>query len=146
MTYHRVEEPTEVVVIFKTHLRRGADVKEYKRTSRRTHEIVEAMPGFISIKGYPCEDGEEIEIVRFQDETAIDAWRTQPEHRTTQDRGRREFYDRYSVRRDRLFASTSGHSTDLVGPKGLSSGSSIPWIREVECTRHDAPEALPGPA
>jgi heme-degrading monooxygenase HmoA len=97
MTYRRVEEPTEVVVIFKTHLRRGADVEEYERTSRRMHQLVEAVPGFISIQGYRSEDGEEIDIVRFQDETALDAWRRQPEHRTTQDRGRREFYDRYSV-------------------------------------------------
>jgi heme-degrading monooxygenase HmoA len=97
MTYRRVEEPTEVVVIFKTHLRRGADVEKYERTCRRMHDLVEAMPGFISIKGYTSADGEEIDIVRFQDERALEAWRTQPEHSEAQERGRREFYDRFSV-------------------------------------------------
>ncbi len=97
MTYRRVQEPTEVVVIFKTHLRDGADVEEYERTSRRMHDLVEEIPGFISIKGYTSEDGEDIDIVRFENEKALEAWRTQPEHRKTQERGRQEFYDRYSV-------------------------------------------------
>ncbi|MGQ0796338.1 MAG: antibiotic biosynthesis monooxygenase family protein [Methanobacteriota archaeon] len=97
MTYRRVKEPKEVVVIFKTHLRGDADVEEYERTSRRMQELVRDIPGFISIKGYTAEDGEELEIVRFENEGALDAWRAQPEHRRTQERGRREFYDHYWV-------------------------------------------------
>lgn len=97
MSYRRMKDPTEVVVIFKTHLRDGADTAEYKRASRRMNELVKEIPGFISIKGFTSEDGEEIDIVRFQNETALEAWRTQPEHRRTQDRGRREFYDHYSI-------------------------------------------------
>ena len=97
MSYRRVKDPTEVVVIFKTHVRDGADKAEYERASCRMHELVKGIPGFISIKGFTSQDGEEINIVRFKNETALEAWRTQPEHRRTQDRGRREFYDRYSV-------------------------------------------------
>src|SRR5437867_6633680 len=48
--YRRVKDPTEVVVIFKTHLRDGADSEAYRKTSRRMHELVEQIPGFISIK------------------------------------------------------------------------------------------------
>ena len=103
MKYRRVEEPKEVVVFFKTHLRPGADEAEYGRTSRRMHELVEAIPGFISIKGYRSEDGEEIDIVRFKDEEALEAWRTQPEHLATQERGREEFYDHFSVQACRVF-------------------------------------------
>jgi heme-degrading monooxygenase HmoA len=66
------------------------------------HELVEAIPGFISIKGYRSDDGEEIDIVRFKDEEALEAWRTQPEHRATQERGRTEFYDRYWVQACRV--------------------------------------------
>src|SRR5207302_3942617 len=84
----RVKNPSEIVVLFKTHLRAGADKKEYARTSRRMHELVETIPGFISIKGYTGEDGDEIDIVRFKTEKALEAWRTQAEHRTTQERGR----------------------------------------------------------
>jgi len=92
-----VKDPTEVVVIFKTHLRNGADSEAYRKTSRRMHELVEQMPGFISIKAYTGEDGEEIDLVRFASEEALKAWKEQPEHREAQRRGREEFYDRYSV-------------------------------------------------
>jgi hypothetical protein len=39
VTYGRVKEPSEIVVIFKTHLREGADEDEYGRTSRWMHEL-----------------------------------------------------------------------------------------------------------
>jgi len=95
--HRRVKDPTQVVVIFKTHLREGADVEAYRKTSRRMHELVEQIPGFISIKAYTGEDGEEIDLVRFANEDALNAWKEQPEHLEAQRRGREEFYDRYSV-------------------------------------------------
>ena len=97
MSYRRVKDPTEVVVIFKTHLRDGVDAGAYRKTSRRMHELVEQIPGFISIKAYTGEDGEEIDLVRFANEDALKAWKEQPEHLEAQRRGREEFYDRYSV-------------------------------------------------
>lgn len=103
MTYHRVEDPSEVVVLFKTHLREGANEAAYGKASKRMHELVETIPGFISIKGYRSEDGEEIDLVRFKDEVALEAWRTHPEHRAIQERGRTEFYDHYWVQACRVF-------------------------------------------
>lgn len=97
MPYRRVKDPTEVVVIFKTHLREGADSEAYAKTSRRMHELVERIPGFISIKAYTGEDGEELDLVRFAYEKALRMWKEQPEHREAQRRGRDEFYDRFSV-------------------------------------------------
>jgi len=98
-----VKNPSEIVVIFKTHLRKGADEEEYARTSRRMHELVETIPGFISIKGYTGEDDDQIDLVRFKTEKALEAWRTQAEHRATQQRGRKEFYDHYWVQACRVF-------------------------------------------
>jgi len=103
VTYRRVKDPKEVVVIFKTHLRDGADSREYGRASQRMHELAGTIPGFVSIKGYHSDDGEEIDIVHFRDETALEAWRTHPEHLATQERGRKEFYDRFSVQACRVF-------------------------------------------
>ena len=106
MTYRLVKDPSEIVVILKTHLGERADAKEYERTSRRMREIVGEIPGFISIKGYTAEDGEEIDIVRFTNEKALEAWRTQPEHRATQERGRAEFYHHYWVQACKVFRET----------------------------------------
>ncbi len=131
MPYRRVKDPTEVVVIFKTHLRDGADSEAYRKTSRRMRELVEQIPGFISIKAYTGEDGEEIDLVRFANEDALKAWKEQPEHREAQRRGREEFYDRYSIqackvvrdyefRIDELPRSLDA-SRDGGKPQGLSS-------------------------
>src|SRR2546425_10882775 len=96
--YRSVKNPTEVVVIFKTHLREGADSEAYAKTSRRMHELVEQIPGFISIKAYTGEEAEEIDLVRFASEDALTMWKEQPEHHETQRRDRDEFHDRYSFR------------------------------------------------
>ncbi|TMA01106.1 MAG: antibiotic biosynthesis monooxygenase [Methanobacteriota archaeon] len=130
--YRSVKNPTEVVVIFKTHLRDGADSEAYRKTSRRMHELVEQIPGFISIKAYTGEDGDEIDLVRFANEGALNAWKEQPEHLEAQRRGREEFYDRYSVqackvvrdyefRIDELPRTQSDASRDGAKPQGLSS-------------------------
>ncbi len=131
MSYRRVKDPTEVIVIFKTHLREGADSEAYRKTSRRMHELVEQIPGFISIKAYTAEDGEEIDLVRFANEEALRTWKEQPDHLEAQRRGRDEFYDRYSVQackvvRDyefRVDALDPSHEADhnRGKPQGLSA-------------------------
>ncbi len=97
MPYRRVDDPSEVVVIFKLFLRHDADLEAYGRTSRRMHELVEKLPGFISLKEYASEDGEVLDIARFRDEASLEAWRREPEHLEAQRRGREEFYDHYAI-------------------------------------------------
>ncbi len=97
MPYHRVKDPTEVAVIFKLFMRADADLDAYGRTSRRMHEIVEKMPGFISLKEYTGEDGEVIDLARFRDEASLETWRREPEHLDAQRQGREEFYDHYWI-------------------------------------------------
>jgi heme-degrading monooxygenase HmoA len=97
MPYRRVKDPKEVVVIFDLHMRTDADREAYQATSRRMHELVEKMPGFISLKEYTGEDGDVIDIARFKDETSLEEWRRKPEHLEAQRRGREEFYDHYRI-------------------------------------------------
>ena len=130
MAYRRVKDPTEVVVIFKTHLRDRADEDAYRRMSARMHELVAQIPGFISIKAYTGEDGEVIDLVRFQNEKALRVWKEHPEHREAQRRGREEFFDVYRVQackvvRDYEFRVDELHRTlemgrDRDGAQGLS--------------------------
>lgn len=97
MPYRRVKNPTEVVVFFKIDRRPEAGTPEYEALDRRMYEIVSDIPGFISIKSYASEDGDHLSIVRFRSEGALEAWRTQPEHREAQRRGREEFYSHYWI-------------------------------------------------
>lgn len=123
MTYQRVKDPKGIVVLFKTHLRKGADAAAYERTSRRMHELVSQIPGFISIKGYTSEDGDEIDIVRFESEEALKTWRVHPEHREAQRRGREEFYDRYSVQACRVFREYEFFAEDLEAMAQVSGAN-----------------------
>jgi len=98
--------------------REGADEGELERTFERMRELVATIPGFVSYKSYVAEDGEELEVARFESEEALQAWRSFPEHFDAQRRGRDEFFDEYWVQvcvpiRQYRFTRGSGYSDEL---------------------------------
>ena len=98
--------------------RRDADEDGLERTFERMRELVATIPGFISYKSYVAEDGEELEVVRFESEGSEEAWRSFPEHVDAQRRGRDEFFDEYWVQvcvpiRQYRFIRGSGYSEEL---------------------------------
>lgn len=102
-----------VVVLFGTKMSEDADLEEYSARSRRMNELVEQMPGFLGVKGYVAEDGEEISVARFESEEALKSWRMLPEHVETQRRARENFYESYWVQvcrtvRDYRFSRQGG--------------------------------------
>jgi len=108
-----------IVVLFSTTHREDFPESEYRETSARMHEIVEAMPGFISYKEYEAEDGERIAVIRFESEEALRAWGTHPEHRAAQRRGREAFYDEYWIQvcstiREGRFVRGSGYQEQFA--------------------------------
>ena len=102
-----------VVVLFGTEMRDDANVDEYDQRSQRMNELVQKIPGFISMKHYSSADGDEVSVARFDSEESLDAWRFHPEHVETQGRAREAFYERYWVQvcktiRDYEFTRQSG--------------------------------------
>lgn len=115
-----------VVVLFGTKMRTGADLDDYGRRSKRMNQLVKQIPGFISIKGFLGDDGDEVSIARFESEEALDAWRFEPEHVETQHRAREAFYESYWVQvcttiRDYEFSKDTGR---LVHQDGGNRGAS----------------------
>jgi heme-degrading monooxygenase HmoA len=86
-----------VVVLFGTKMREDADLDEYTSRSRRMNELVREVQGFLGVKSYVAEDGDEVTIARFESEEALKAWRLQPEHVETQQRAREAYYESYWV-------------------------------------------------
>jgi heme-degrading monooxygenase HmoA len=86
-----------VIVLFGTEMREDADLADYAARSARMDALVRQMPGFISVKSYTAADGDEVVIVRFASEEALDAWRFHPEHVEAQRKGRAEYYESYWV-------------------------------------------------
>ena len=85
------------LVIIRTKLRAGVDLATYEALNARMFEIVSAMPGFVSVKGYKGDDGDEIALIRFASADALRAWREHPEHLVVQQRGKTEFYAAYDI-------------------------------------------------
>ncbi|WBL76364.1 antibiotic biosynthesis monooxygenase [Bradyrhizobium xenonodulans] len=82
----------EVIVIGDLKLRDGVSLEEHDRLGGRMYEIVSRLPGFLSVKSFKAEDGEELTVFRFASEDALEAWRTHPDHIETMKRGHAEFY------------------------------------------------------
>jgi heme-degrading monooxygenase HmoA len=90
-------EKSAVIVLFGRKMREDADLEDYEATNSRMNELVAQVPGFISIKYYTGLDGEQFAMVRFESEEALREWRTHPEHRQAQRKGRESFYESYWV-------------------------------------------------
>ena len=82
----------DVIVVGDLRLRDDADMDGYGKLGERMYGIVSQLPGFLSVKSFKAEDGEEITVFRFASEEALEAWRTHPEHVKTMKRGHAEFY------------------------------------------------------
>ncbi|WP_410788217.1 antibiotic biosynthesis monooxygenase family protein [Kribbella sp. C-35] len=85
------------VVLFRNRHRPGMDEAAYEKAFEQMYAIVSEMDGFISIEGFTGEDGSELALVRFDSDEAIEAWKSQPDHVRTQQRGRDEFYSSYDI-------------------------------------------------
>jgi heme-degrading monooxygenase HmoA len=85
------------VVLFHIRPRPGRDEAEFQRTYERMVELVSGMDGFLGVEGFSGEDGSELVVIKFSTDDAIRAWKAQPEHVATQQRGRNEFFGAYQV-------------------------------------------------
>ncbi|MCK1389092.1 antibiotic biosynthesis monooxygenase [Bradyrhizobium sp. 21] len=82
----------EVIVVGDLKLRDSVSLEEYHRLGETMYDIVSRLPGFVSVKSFKADDGEELTLFRFASEEALEAWRTHPEHVETMKRGHAEFY------------------------------------------------------
>ena len=59
--------------------------------------LAQQMPGYVEHKAFTAEDGERVTVVTFADRASHDAWRRDAEHQQAQRRGRKEFYEAYTL-------------------------------------------------
>ena len=86
-----------VIVLFKVRTREGIDPDEYGARFVKLLAAAKAIPGFVSIKGFSAEDGEELALVEFRNHDALNQWRSQSDHMIAQDLGRSTYYTQYQV-------------------------------------------------
>jgi heme-degrading monooxygenase HmoA len=85
-----------IVVIMRTRMNSGVQ-DEYGPMAKRMSELVRAIPGHISHKGFTAEDGERVTIVEYENEDALNAWRVDPEHAKAKRRGIESFFSEYKT-------------------------------------------------
>lgn len=69
----------------------------YEAEAFRMYQRVAGNPefGFVDLKSFKGEAGEEVLVATFESLEGIEAWRNDPEHVLTQERGRTEWFDSY---------------------------------------------------
>ena len=85
------------LVVFRNRKRADIDYPAYDAEAARMLALAQAQPGYLSFKSYVAEDGEVIAVSEWEDEAAARAWGRVAEHRATQQRGRTEFYEEYTL-------------------------------------------------
>lgn len=86
-----------VIVLLRTRLHATADRAAYGALGARMFELVQRLDGFLGADEYTSSDGETVGVVRFASHEALRAWREDPEHLLTQQRGKTEFYASYTI-------------------------------------------------
>ena len=85
------------LVVFRNRKRADIDYAAYEADAERMLALAQAQPGYLSFKSYASDDGEVIALSEWEDEAAARAWGRVAEHRATQQRGRSEFYEEYTL-------------------------------------------------
>ncbi|MEU4300701.1 antibiotic biosynthesis monooxygenase [Kitasatospora aureofaciens] len=88
-------EPPYYVAVFTAV--RTPDQSGYSETDARMKELVRDIPGYLGMDYAQSPGGLAITVGYFRDAEALAAWRTDVEHRAAQQRGRAEWYQRYSL-------------------------------------------------
>ncbi|HLJ87512.1 MAG TPA: antibiotic biosynthesis monooxygenase [Candidatus Angelobacter sp.] len=71
--------------------------EDYAAMGAEMESLVRKNPGFIDVKYYSSDDGEQLAIVWWKDEESLRAWREQERHRIAQDSGRKLWYEYYNI-------------------------------------------------
>ncbi|GAA3866268.1 antibiotic biosynthesis monooxygenase family protein [Streptomyces sp. NPDC003631] len=71
--------------------------KGYAETAERMEELVRDVPGYLGMDHAHTPGGLSITVGYFRDLAAVEAWRSDPEHRTAQKQGRAQWYEAYTL-------------------------------------------------
>lgn len=96
-------EPPYYVAVFTTV--RTQNQIGYGETNARMEDLVKSTPGYLGMDHAQTADGLGITVSYFRDAEALTEWRTNPEHRAAQQRGRDEWYQSYTLHVARVESS-----------------------------------------
>ncbi len=86
-----------IVVVFRARTKSSANIEKLGALIGRMVELVNDIPGFISVKSFSAEDTETVFIAEFNSLESINAWKKHPEHLAAKKQGREDFFADYQV-------------------------------------------------
>ena len=94
---HTIEGWDMFTVIFAIRVRADADLDEVAAGQQRMLERVGEIPsfGFLGATPFMDENGDIVMVARFAAKEGLEAWRADPEHRATMERGWADWLDSY---------------------------------------------------
>lgn len=102
-----------IAMIFEVWPKAGSE-RDYLDTAAALRKQVEAIDGFISIERFESlyEPGKILSLGFFDNEDAVEAWRTTSEHRIAQKLGRTRYFADYRLRIARVERDYGMHERD----------------------------------
>jgi heme-degrading monooxygenase HmoA len=95
-----------IVAVVRSRLKPNIET-DYQPVAQRMSELARTVPGYIAHKGFFAPDGERVTLVEFENEEALEAWRTHPEHLDAKRRGYRDFYTHFRFQLCHVFRDKS---------------------------------------
>lgn len=93
-----------IAVIFEVYIKDGHQ-QEYLEVAKKLKPILEKIEGFISVERFKSVQDEHkmVSLSFWENETAIEQWRNEVEHRNGQAKGRKSVFSDYRIRVGRIF-------------------------------------------
>ncbi|WP_190344525.1 antibiotic biosynthesis monooxygenase family protein [Streptomyces venezuelae] len=88
-------EPPYLMAVFTSVRTEGGS--GYTETAARMSSLVKEIPGYLGHENAHTPGGLSITVGYFRDQEALDAWRTNLEHREAKARGVKEWYESYTL-------------------------------------------------
>jgi heme-degrading monooxygenase HmoA len=87
-----------ILLLYTVTLRDESRRAEHEEMKRQMRVLAESIPGFLGEEDYRNEaDGSMLGVLRFEDETALAAWRDHPSHGAVHNVGVESVYASYRV-------------------------------------------------
>lgn len=87
-----------ITAVIRGTAREDIDMDDFRRVEQKMLEIGTKMEGFIEIKEFSAEDGENMMLVAFDTRENMIKWRDHPSHKKNQQRGREQYFTHYDVK------------------------------------------------
>ena len=109
-----------MVILFRSQ-RTTAAGDDYAAMSREMLDRARAFDGFIDVKSFKAEDGEELTIVWWRDQASLNVWAADARHREAKAIGRQKWYEHYKLTVAEIVRVTEFQSDNAVRQSGATS-------------------------